>query len=358
MAISVDVLATAIHEQLPGLWETFLTWHPMWHKMGPKGSVKTDTLKGPYREFSVLTGGPGQLNEIATGNEIINAQRAQEGKRGNEYGTRIIYAFNVPLKDLDEANGPNDLADILETYPENGLQDFYQQMNQQMCVGGVSGAGGWFTFNGDATYNPEGVGARAGLIEFAAEASQNSSVHNLSSSTVTGWQNRYETISAFATDGRKQMLKTFYACQRSGTKVMGPVDCGFADEGSYLHYINDLDDQVRIVAETTANGDRAPSEVRAGIKFQTATLWLEDAIDVSSSQFSTSEAQNGVIYWINSSAMRMFFLGHGEGGAKVFSKRAPFRVPDQEAMRFEFVVHGNGHTISRRHLGATTGGAQ
>jgi hypothetical protein len=366
MAISPDVLATALQEQLPGYSELFTSWHPLFEKMMKKGGIESGTLQGPYREFVVVNDGPGQVSQVNTGSEVIAGGRTQASYRGNEYGTRMIYAFDVPAKDLAEANGEQDLAKILQKYPELGLSHFHELLSRQLATGDGAGVGGWFTLNGNTTYSPNGT-ARNGLIEFAAPSSQTNTVHGLDPATVTGWANQYKHHSAaFSQGGRKAMRELFYKVQRQSANVIGPVDCGFADEASYLNYIDDLDDYVRIVDKTTEKlGDMAPDNVRQGVKFETCTIWLEDDIDIAASAYTGSTASSGhvdgggVIYFIPSGVMKMFLLGHSSDKETkgFFDARGPFRIPDQDMWRYEFVLHGNIHTISRRHVGAITGTA-
>jgi len=359
MAISPDVLATALQEQLPGYTEQFTSWHPLFKKMVEKGNVERSTLQGPFRDFVIVTDGPGQVTQVNTGSEVIAGGRTQASQRGNEYGTRLIYSYDIPAKDLAEANGEQDVAKILENYPELALSHFHELISRQIATGDGAGVGGFMTFNGNTTYNPNGA-ARDGLINFAAAAASKT-VHGIADTT-TGWLNQFadDASSDFSANGRPLMRQVFYACQRQSAKVIGPVDCGFADPASYLNYVRDLDEDVRIVGDvTTTKGDHAGPDVRAGAKFLTATLYLEDDIEVGASAFSGSTAADGLIYFVPSGVMRMFLLGHSADKETkgFFDIRGPFRVPDQDMFRAEFILHANMHTISRRHLGAVTGTA-
>jgi hypothetical protein len=51
---------------------------------------------------------------------------------------RLIYAFDVPGKDLAEANGEMDLARILQHYPELALSDFHERISNQLGTGNGS----------------------------------------------------------------------------------------------------------------------------------------------------------------------------------------------------------------------------
>jgi len=359
MPISPDVTATALQELLPGYSELFLSWHPLFEKVIEKGNKEAS--QGPYREFVIVQGGPGTATQVVHGSEIVAGGRNQTAARGNEYAPRIIYAFDIPAKDLAEANGKQDLARILKHYPELGLQDFHERISNQLAVGNGTGVGGFPTLNGDTTYSPNGT-ARDGILEFAAPASQTKTVHNLSSSTVTGWQNQFGTISAFSTDGRKVMREVYLACSRQGARVMGKVDLMLGDEGSYLNYLEDLDDQVRITSGSTAKGDVAPSNVRAGVKFLDADFFLEDSVDTTASTVTagaSTGASPGIIYFLNTDTFHLFTLGHDSGMETKgnFEARGPFRLPEQDMYRYEIVLNMGMHTISKRHNGAVIGGA-
>ena len=166
MAISPDVLATALQDLAPGYSELFSIWHPLMERVVLKGNVDRATLKGPYREFVVVSDGPGTVTQVLTGSEVIAGGRRQNAQRGDTYAPRLIYAFDVPGKDMAEANGENDLARIIKRYPELALSDFHERIADQLGGGNsTAGVGGFLTLNGDQTYNPEGT-ARTGVFKY------------------------------------------------------------------------------------------------------------------------------------------------------------------------------------------------
>ena len=352
MAISPDVLATALNELMPAYSELFVKWHPLLEKILLGGNMDRAALKGPKREFAVVTDGPGTVTHVATGTEIIAGGRSQNAHRGDVVAPRLIYAFDVPGKDLAEANGEMDLARILQHYPELALADFHERISKQLGTGNGSGVGSFPTFNGNANFNPDGT-ARDGFFEFTAQASQTNIVHGLNPATVTGWTNQYEDITSFATNGRAQMRKAYFAASRQG-KTLGPVDLMVGDEQSYLNYIEDLDDQVRVVK---VEGDKSPALVRQGVKFLDADFYLDDSIDTSSSLFS-SAAQDGVIYGLKTPTWNLFTMGHDSSRETKgdFALRGPFRIPDQDIYRYELVLMMGLHTTQLRSNFVVTGG--
>ena len=355
MGISPDVLASALNELMPSYSELFVKWHPLLEKILEGGNMARDgALKGPKREFAVVTGGPGTVTEIATGTEIIAGGRSQNAYRGNVIAPRLIYAFDVPGKDLAEANGAQDLARILQHYPELALADFHDRISNQLGSGNGNQVGGFATLNGQTTFTPQGE-TRQGFLQFltpTAQAAGALSIHGLAQASVSGWFNQYQDISSFATNGRTQLRKAYYTASRQG-KTMGPVDLMIGDEASYLNYIEDLDDQVRV---TKVEGDKGPAQVRQGVKFLDADFYLDDSIDVA--QF-TGVAADGVIYGIKSPTWHLFTLGHDSQKETKgdFALRGPFRLPDQDMFRYELVLMMGLHTTQLRANFAVTGAA-
>lgn len=356
MSISADVLATALQELMPAYSELFTSWHPLNERILKKGNMDRQVLTGPYREFTVVTDGPGQVTQILTGSEVIQGGRKQTGVRGNTYAPRLIYAFDVPGKDLAEANGEQDLARILKNYPELALSDFHERLAAQVGTGNGAGVGGFPTLNGDATYNPNGT-ARAGILEAAPVSAQTNVVHGLSKATTPGWANQYEHISSFAVNGRSQLRKAFFTASRQGAKTTGDVDLMLSDEQSYLNYLDDLDDQVQVAA---IKNDTAPGNVRQGVKFLTADWFLDDAIDISQTAYFTSaNAQKGIIYGLKTSTWHTYTLGHDASKETKgdFAVRGPFRLPEQDLLRYEIVLYMGMHCDQLRSNFVVTGGA-
>ena len=367
MAISPDVLATALQDLAPGYSELFSLWHPLMEKVVKKGNMDRATLKGPWREFVVVSSGPGTVTQVSTGSEIIAGGRTQSAQRGNSYAPRLIYAFDVPGKDLAEANGENDLAKIIKRYPELALSDFHTRIANQLAAGNGAGVGGFLTLNGDATYSPSpGIAVatnRDGAFGYAAQAAQNNSVFGIgnpaaAAGATAGWYNQYGQISSFSTDGRATMRQVYYAASRQGSKASGPVDLLLGDETSYLNYIDDLDDQVRVMR---VEGDKAPKAMRQGIPFLEADFYLEQAITdgIAAGQFTTGGSNNGVIYMLKSDTWHSYTLGHDSGMETKgdFAIRGPIRIPEQDMWRYEYVLNMGMYCDQMRANGVVTGGA-
>tara|TARA_R100001510_G_scaffold19527_1_gene17039 strand:- start:31950 stop:33032 length:1083 start_codon:yes stop_codon:yes gene_type:complete len=358
MAISPDVLATALNELMPSYSEMFVKFHPLMEKIMLNGNLSRDSLKGPEREFAVVTDGPGTVTHVNTGSEIIAGGRSQNAHRGKVGAPRLIYAFDVPGKDMAEANGEQDLARILQHYPELALSDFHERIADQLATGaGAKGVGSFPTLNGNVQFSPSGTAIQGFLapLSRAAQIARGVTVHNLNQGTVDGWYNQYEDITSFANNGRSQMRKAYFAASRQG-KTMGPVDLMIGDEASYLNYIDDLDDQVRVVK---VEGDKAPPIVRQGVKFLEADFFLDDSIDISDTTNMSAEQQDGLIYGLKTSTWHLFTLGHDAGMESKgdFAVRGPFRIPDQDIFRYELVLMMGLHTTQLRSNFVVTGAA-
>ena len=248
-----------------------------------------------------------------------------------------------------------DLAKILQHYPELALSDFHERISNQLGTGNGSGVGGFATLNGTtaaASFTPQGE-TRRGFLQSAAYGTQSATIHGLDQSTVTGWQNQYQDVTSFAVNGRSQMRKAYFAASRQG-KTSGPVDLMIGDEGSYLNYIEDLDDQVRVVK---VEGDKAPPLVRQGVKFLDADFFLDDSIDVTQTSLFSTEAQDGCIYGLKTPTWHMFTLGHDASRETKgdFAVRGPFRIPDQDIYRYELVLMMGIHTTQLRSNFMVTG---
>ena len=341
MAISADVLASALQDLALDFTDLFTSWHPVLDRLVTKGKLSKKTLEGPYKEFTVVEEGPGSITHVKHGSEVINGGRTQAASRGNEYAPRLIYAFDVPGKDLAEANGKQDLARIIESYPELGLSDFHERIARQLVMGDGAGVGGFVTLCGTNTYNPTGSAtARDGIFSFAAPSAQTSTVHGLvkegSANGVTGWFNQYQKVTSFQSDGRLLMRKAYYAASREG-RTGGPVDLMLGDADSYGNYLDSLDEHVRV---TSVEDDHVPNDIRQGIKFLAADFFLEDSIDITDAQFSGLDPASGLIYGLKTNTWEGFTLGHSDKETKgFFDIRGPFRIPEQDLFRYEYVLY-------------------
>ena len=340
MAISAEVLNDALQELAPRYQNLFERWSPVLKKIVTNGNIERSRLRGPFKEFRVITGGPGDVTHIVDGGERLAATRADITAKGDTRAARLIYSFLVPDKDMAEATGPADVEHLIKQYPEAALMDFHQRITKQLVNGNGSGVGGFLTLNGDTTYSPHGT-ARTGVFDF--DATQTDTVFGLAkedatSGAVTGWKNGFGNITSMASDGISTLRKEYFRASRKG-KLLGPVDLLIADETSFSNYIDLLDD--RIIVEDQVKGEAGVDDVTQGVKFLKATMYIEEFLDPSASTFTTTAAQNGVIYGLKTSTWHAYTLGSDDQMETKgdFSVRGPLRRPDMDAHQFEYVLY-------------------
>jgi hypothetical protein len=353
MAISPDVFASVLQELTPGYSEMFTKWHPLMENVVLRGNVPNSQGQGPYREFAVVTGGPGRVTQINSGSELVRGGRRQNAIKGNAYAPRQIYVFDVPKKDLADANGKQDLVQLIKRYPETALSDFHERISNQVASGNGEDVSGFMTLNGNATYSPDGT-SRAGVFKPEATGLQTGTVFGLDKAAVDGWNHQYANITGFGSDGRRQLRKAYYAASRQGSKTDGLVDLLLADEGTYLNYLDDLDDQVRVV-NGKVSGDSAPNDVRQGIAFMNAMMYLEDSIQLD--QFADNAA-NGVCYMLHTASWQKWTKGGAGPETKGdFVVEGPIDLPDGDMVRYRIILNMNFYCDHLRRNALVTGGA-
>tara|TARA_Y100000401_G_scaffold27519_1_gene19763 strand:+ start:703 stop:1779 length:1077 start_codon:yes stop_codon:yes gene_type:complete len=338
MAISPEVLNDALQDLAPTYSNLFERFSPVLQKIVDKGNIERNRVRGPFKEFRVVTDGPGDVTQIVDGGEVLASTRKDITAKGSTYGARMIYSFLVPDKDMAEATGPADVEHIIKQYPEAGLMDFHQRIAKQLMNGNGTNVGGFLTFNGDTTYASQDGTNRAGAFEFQTEASQTDQVFGLTKNTVSGWFNGYRDISSMASDGISKLRQAYFGASRRG-KMSGPVDLLLADELSYTNYIDLLDD--RIIVEDAVKGEGGAEDLKQGIKFLAATMFLEEFLEPTDTAVFGAAAQDGVIYGLKTSTWHAYTLG---SDAKMettgdFAIRGPLRRPDMDAHQFEYVLY-------------------
>lgn len=357
MAYSPDVLVTALQELLPGYSETFTMYHPLFDAIVLRGNK--EKAKHPYKEFGLTPEGPGTLNSIIDGDEFLNGGRRQSSVRANTYAATFIYAYDVPGQDLRDASGEADVVNLIKSYPERSLMDFHEIIARQIAMGNGPGAGQFFTFNGDAQYNPKGLGARQGMLEYAAPAAQVTNCFGVVKNSIVGWHNQYRHITAMGGDGHRQMRGAYWDASQQAAKPEGDVDLMFGDRESFDLYIDELTDYVQFVNRNgdVKKGDPGALPLREGVRFLNAIFYPEQYIDIAN--MVTPEAILGVIYGIHSAHMHCYTAGTSEKETNGdFAHRGPIRLPHQDMWRYEYVLSMGLYCKQLRCQFAVTGGAQ
>lgn len=367
---SADVLNSTLQELDTDFTSTFVQDLPFLRKVLERS--KRDTFKGPYREFGVVTGGPGSYKKVNYGDELLQSGRRQNSSKGNVYASRIIYHYAVPNLDLAEISNAAVLADIIQRYPAEGLQEIKQDVTAQILRGAASAGtlatvsnandlDGIMTFNGLQSYTPSPTaGSRGGFFEFAAKASQSNTVYGLTSegsgSGTTGWYNEYESIGSMFSDGPRKLRKLIQRTSRNGL-VGGKIDCLLSDEESMHNYVEAEGEKVRTVVmkddavKFSGEGDT--------VMIQGAEWTWDESIDLSdTTAFSNAATQSGVIYGLCSADWEI--LTHGASSKETkgwfeFVDVGPH--PDQDMHNFRIVMHFQPYCKQRRRQFCATGGA-
>ena len=340
MPTNADVLNFAQEKLIPKWTEQFYQHHPVLDKVIMKGNIERTKLGGPFVEFPVVTNGPGAVTRIETGSEVYSSTRRTVGNKGTVYCPRMIYSYIIPGKDLSEATGETAIARLLKVYPEAALMEFHEMIVSQFVNGNGSADNvhGFVTLNGDTTYNTGGTAsAENGILDFAAPGSQTDVVLGMNKGSVTGWQNQYQNVSSFATDGRSKMRRAYWDASLQG-KQGGPVDVMLGDIASFNNYYDDLDDQVRY--QIKFEGEKGRRGVRQGLMFQEAEFYVEPSLDTSLTTFDASRRGNGVIYFLKSDSWHLYTMGEDTGMETKgdFALRGPTKVPGQDAWEWEIVL--------------------
>jgi hypothetical protein len=372
---NADVLASALQDLNPEFSVSFAEHHPLMERVVKGGRISRTKAEGPYKEFVVVQKGPGAYRQIINGDEVMHGQRRQGAVRGSEYAPRVIYYFDVPNIDLAEIDNAHRLAKVIEKYPELAMLEIAEDVAAQLGRGAASAGvlstesnanelAGLTTFNGDQNYTPKGAGgvagSRAGIFQFAAPASQTAAVHGLTSeggaNGIVGWYNQYFHISSMFTDGLTKLRQAKGRAEKERSSLEGGVDLMISDSLSFYNYLETQDQKVRT---TVVNGDTAPFKARDSIDFHGAEWCYDEAIDiVDTTSFTSSGPQAGVVYMICSNDWEIFTHGSGKKTTDgFFAFNEVGRLQDQDAHRFEIVMHWNIYTTSRRSQAVVTGGA-
>lgn len=358
MAFSPDVLVTAIQNfqkamNLVDGKELMQLYHPLLNMM-VQNKPKT-TVTGPYLEWVVTDQAPGEVTEIFSGSEEIQGGRVQGGERLREYLTDMIRAYDVPQVDLRKASGEQDIGDLLKNYSVRDRIAWMEAIVTQVVMGNVSKLSGIFTFNGDAQYNPGGMGLRGGWFQFVPPATQTGSVHDLARNAVEGWHNQNRVVSSYALDGEKKMRQAVHDTQIPG--AMGrTANKVFADRATYDNHLDTMRGYIFNDAKTIG-AIPTPGNIRMGVElFPGVMMYMEPAIRIA--DFTNVDAQDGVAYGICDETVKLFTQGGGDKGGGWFNENKPFRLPFQPLYRYETELAIGGAVSSLQRNFTLVGGAR
>lgn len=379
MPTNLDVVNSSLKDLSAKHEETFTMSHPLLQKLW--AGAEQHRLRSHSRLYDVITGDPGTLIGDRGGGALIAPPRRNVSRQAEEHPYLGIYAYNIPGKDLDEADGELDIVKIIRKYPELGLKGFKERFARQFARGAASagtdpddqGANGYTTLNSNQSYNPNGT-SKTGLIQFTGRTAspdngatgQTGTVHGLPLEDATtdatpGWYNQYGHIDSFSLDGNKTMRTTIGRANNQGADLEGNgVDLILSDEGSFQNYIESIDERIWI---TDVSNPASKYLNRKGVKFGVADWYEEPAIDCDdTTAFTSADARLGLAYIITSAYWEWFMLMNNPHfrGKKTsnFRVHEPIPLQDQYGYQFRVSVNGNLCCTNLRAQGAVTGGAQ
>jgi hypothetical protein len=353
-----DVLVAGLQKVEEAQGSTFDLWHPAFNKV-IMANGKPKTLPNLYAEFGLVPVSPESITTILHGTEPIKAGRRQGSVKGNTYATRVVYAYDVPAKDLADISSAEDLVGIIKKYPLRAKLGFIESLVKQFVMGGVADLPGFLTLNGDVTYSPNGA-TRQGIFSFQNKATQSSTVFGVAKNSITGWHNQYRHINGYMAQGRKQLRRAFHDCSEQGSQMYGRVDVILSDRISYDNYVDELEGFLA-QDRTKVAGDPGPDEAafREGQPFfmgGNARIYSEQHIKPD--EFTTAAAQKGVFYGLNTKTWKMYTKGDNEKTTDGwFAHRTPHRADRQEVWIYETVMHCGMYCNDLRRNFVVTGGA-
>jgi hypothetical protein len=355
---SPDVLVAGLQRVEEAQGSTFDLYHPAFTNV-IEANGKPQSLPSLYTEFGLVPVSPESITTVLHGTETIKSGRRQGSVKGNSFATRMIYSYDVPAKDLADISEAEDLVGIIKKYPMRAKLGFIEKMVKQFVMGGVADMPGFLTLNGEQTYSPNGA-SRQGVFEFEAPAAQTDTVFNVTKNSIDGWYNQYRHINGYNAQGRKQLRRAFHDCSEQGSNLFGRVDTLLADRVSYDNYVDELEGFLA-QDRTAISGDPGPDEegFREGVPFfmgGKARIYSE--VHIKPADFSTANAQKGVIYGLNTKTWRMYTKGDNEKTTDGwFAHRNPHRADRQEVFIYETVVHVGMYCFDLRRNFVVTGAA-
>lgn len=353
-----DVIVAGIQKVEEAEGSTFDLYHPAWNRV-INAQGKPPTLPEIYKEFGLVPVSPESITTVEKGTETLKAGRRQGSVKGNTFATRIVYAYDLPAKDLADISEAQDLVGIIKKYPMRAKLGVIEKMTKQFVMGNVPDLPGFITLNGDATYRPNGA-TRQGLLSFADKADQTGIVHGVARNSIEGWHNQHRHVSGFSNNGRRQIRRAFHDTSEQGSALYGKVDTILADRISYDNYLDDLEGFL-VQDRTKLSGDPGPDEngFREGVPFfMGGNCRIYSEQHIVPSEFVSERAKAGVMYGLNSRTMKMYTKGDNQKTTDGwFAHRKPHRAERQEVFIYETVIHVGMYCFDLRRNFTVTGTA-
>jgi len=344
-----DILAQTTRELLPVMVDNYSQHYPAMEMFFQGDGMEWRKAGGPTVEFSIWRDGPGKSTHIATGSESYGGTRRQIAETGTVHAARVVYSFDIPRKDLAEAQSDKTAAGkFLKRYHESAVSHMLRMMETQFLVGNQltttdgAGFGALVTLNGDVTGLPV-TGMTQGLLEFAAAASQTRTASGIvkqgGASGVTEWYNQFPTdgnVTSWGLHGYKRTKNAYY---KARARAMDSKFRLLSDLGSFENYEEELLGKKRY--GKVGDGE-AGAEALKGLAFADAGTWYPCLLlDDTDAQFTTLGSQ-GICYGLSEKHWKGFTLAAPEDGTKEehgFCLPDMTKVPRQDVFEQEIIIH-------------------
>jgi hypothetical protein len=355
MAISNEVLNSTFADLRGPLINSFVRSNELFEALQSKARMPMEG--GSFIERTFTGAAPARGVGVFVGDELLNMTRRKEIKRFRVEPHRLVVAINIPKKELLFNSGKLAVIRLIEEYPQTVMAGVNSDLNSYLLTGASRGIvfqtaelKGLQTLNGDFS-SGIGTGVEHGLLDFDTIAAQNTagqSVQNVAKSSSYFHYNQFNDISAFGTDGQKQLRKTYReAAHYAGGMGKGP-DLVIMDDGTYANFEDSKLSNVRV----SLVEDKTEKSNMLGLELGMAKVYSSLDLDISNTTaFSTTNPQGGVAYFLNTDYFEFCMQEAPQIGE--FQER----VGDQDVVTALFSMQGNLICTKLAAQGVCTGGA-
>ena len=380
MAIDPEVFNSTVADHSNRLTMLFLKKSPLNRQILSAGNLDKSKLEGPFRRFTVMTGGPGVSTTYQTGREQRPVGLKPTSETGTAYSSLETYDYAVPEKVLDEANGAADAVKLIKKYPEAALGDIQKGHALQFATGQSVNLSpgerhyhpGAVTLMGARTYTANGV-TYNGVLEPCAPADQNGTVFGLASegaaNGVEGWYNQFAETSGYAGDGVQKLRDLALECNSALEGLSSSISIAMADKQSFSNHMTAVEGKFETMELSSDTNIMGPTDPMSGIKIGGAgtVLFRDEYIDLSlmpTLAYNTAAeiANEGVIYVLNPETFYLFELSNEfDPKAKkgsFFKFKKPMRAQDTLAWIYTIKSNWGMYCEQRPANGIMIGSAQ